>query len=276
MKSDPDAAIDRLLPATLAARDAAPDGGCLDAETLAAWADGALNASDRANAEAHAADCARCRSLLAAMVRTEPPATAAESPFRLRARWWLLATLPAAAALVVWFAVPRRVPIQQSESASAVDQVTPAVPPPARPAPSPDRSADARAKVQEEPAGQDAPARRRAAESDEKTATAARSRRRKRATPRRRPGLRRPLRSRPPLPTPICGASRDLPPSGCRRLRTRWTASSCRRIPRRGFVSCLAGECSVPRTAARPGARRMPEPPTPSPPAPRRRHQSAG
>jgi hypothetical protein len=174
MKSDQDAAIDRLLPAALAARGAAPDGGCLDAETLAAWADGALDARDRAHAEAHAADCARCQSLLAAMVRTEPPATAAESPFRLRARWWLLATLPAAAALVVWFAVPGRVPVQQSESASAVDQVTPAVLPPARPTPSPDLPADGRAKVQEEPAGQDAPARRRAAaKSDEKATTAA-------------------------------------------------------------------------------------------------------
>lgn len=41
----------------------------LDAESLAAWQDGGLDASARAAAEAHLADCAKCRDRLGAQVR---------------------------------------------------------------------------------------------------------------------------------------------------------------------------------------------------------------
>ena len=175
MKSDPDAAIDRLLPAALELRAAAaPETGCLDAETLAAWADEALDARERSHAEAHAADCARCQALLAAMVRTTAVPSRAASRFGLRSRWWLIAMTPAAAALVVWFAVPRRVPVRQSESASAVDQVAPAFSPAAQPAPPTDVTADTRATVQDEPAAPSPLAKSRATEAPEKkTATTA-------------------------------------------------------------------------------------------------------
>lgn len=113
----------------------APGDACLDAETLAAWADEALDARERAAVEAHASDCARCQALLAAMVRTQPPPTAAVSPFRTRPLWWLAALTPVAAALVVWFAVPQRVPVQQSQPEAFADQAAPAaVPAPAAPA----------------------------------------------------------------------------------------------------------------------------------------------
>src|SRR5256885_16616452 len=46
---------------------------CVDAEALAAWADGTMSRSARAAFEIHAADCARCQALMAAMARTEPP-----------------------------------------------------------------------------------------------------------------------------------------------------------------------------------------------------------
>ena len=177
MKSDSDAAIDRLLPAALQARaDAASDRACLDAETLAAWADGALDARERATAEGHAADCAQCQALLAVMVKTTPPATAAESPFRLRSFWWLLAMTPAAAALVIWFAVPNRAPVQQSESASAVvDQVAPAAAAPARSVPPADLQADAPAKAPADPASQSPLANSRAPELEHKAAPSARA-----------------------------------------------------------------------------------------------------
>ncbi len=55
---------------------AAPDA-CLDAETLAAWADGTLNAQAAAAVEAHASSCARCMAVLAAMERTAPAVRAA-------------------------------------------------------------------------------------------------------------------------------------------------------------------------------------------------------
>ena len=104
----------------------APGGAHLDAETLAAWADEALDARERTAVEAHAADCARCQALLAAMVRTLPPPAAAAPVLRARSLWWLAAMAPIAAALVVWFAVPERAPVLQSETAQAVDQAAPA------------------------------------------------------------------------------------------------------------------------------------------------------
>ena len=103
----PDAALDRQLRDALEARVSRAsaeqsDVGCLDDETLAAWADNELNPSERAAAEAHAADCARCQSLLAAMVRTAQPAAHAKSPWwRASALKWV-APLAAAAALLVW------------------------------------------------------------------------------------------------------------------------------------------------------------------------------
>ena len=107
----------------------APGAACLDAETLAAWADDGLETRERTAVEAHAAGCARCQALLAAMVRTLPPPSAEATPFRMRSRWWLAAMAPVAAALVVWFAVPERVPVQRSQSA-AVEPVAPPVAPP--------------------------------------------------------------------------------------------------------------------------------------------------
>src|SRR5258708_26298161 len=44
--------------------------GCMDTETLAAWSDDALSAREREAVESHAAVCARCQALLAAMART--------------------------------------------------------------------------------------------------------------------------------------------------------------------------------------------------------------
>ena len=149
MKSDRDASVDRLLAGTLNVRaGAAPEGACLDAETLAAWADDALDALERAKAEAHAADCGRCQALLAAMVTTMPPPSASKSPWRMRSLWWLVPMTSAATALVIWVTVPGRAPVQRSDSAAApvdqVDQIAPAF----RSAP----PADAKAKVQAEEA----------------------------------------------------------------------------------------------------------------------------
>ena len=104
---DRDASVDRLLAATIKARAEAVTGeACLDAETLAAWADGALDARDRARVEAHAADCARCQAMLATLVKTMPAAVAARSPWRLPALGWLVPLTAAATALVIWIAMP--------------------------------------------------------------------------------------------------------------------------------------------------------------------------
>lgn len=79
----------------------------LDAELVAAWADGSLDPQARAAAEAHAADCMRCQAMLAAMVRTEP---AAGEPARgwLGARVrWLVPLATAAAAVALWVGLSR-------------------------------------------------------------------------------------------------------------------------------------------------------------------------
>lgn len=75
----------------------------LDADVVAAWADGSLDPHARAAAEAHAADCTRCQAVLAAMVRTEPEAV---RPGRgwLAARW-LVPLATAAVAVALWVAL---------------------------------------------------------------------------------------------------------------------------------------------------------------------------
>jgi hypothetical protein len=130
MKTDRDGSMDKLLASTLKASRVDTQGDAhLDAETLAAWADGALDASERASAEAHAAGCARCQQLLAAMVRTLPEPEAAKSRWRMPALGWLVPLTAAATALAVWIAVPKPSPVQVSSGETAVDALTA---PPAR------------------------------------------------------------------------------------------------------------------------------------------------
>jgi hypothetical protein len=138
MKADRDASMEQLLASTLKSRATAANGGpCLDAETLAAWADGALDARERAAAEAHAADCERCQELLAAMVRTLPPEVA-KSPWRMPSLTWLAPLTAAAAALAIWVAVPKPAPVQVSDAGTiVVDQAAPVLPSAARQSPPP-------------------------------------------------------------------------------------------------------------------------------------------
>ena len=88
----------RLLRDALEDEAAAPSPACLDAETLAAWAEGSMPGRDRRALEVHAAECARCQALLAAMTRIEPPPIALawwrRSPFT-----WLVPLATATAAL---------------------------------------------------------------------------------------------------------------------------------------------------------------------------------
>src|SRR4030095_13059838 len=111
-KPDRDATIDRLLAGGAGRSPGDPPDradACLDADTLAAWADDALDAGALAAAEAHAADCARCQALLAAMARA-----ALLDPARPGAPWWrpafrwLVPLTAAAAAVLVWTIVPPR------------------------------------------------------------------------------------------------------------------------------------------------------------------------
>ena len=104
---------DRALDAMLGRR--VPSGPataqCLDAETLAAYAEGGLSDPARADAEAHMDNCARCQTVMAAIVTSageigQAPAQALGRswwPFDLR---WLMPLAGAAAAVVLWMVVP--------------------------------------------------------------------------------------------------------------------------------------------------------------------------
>src|ERR1700722_9683632 len=120
----------RLLRETLLARTATSEpADCLDAETVASWADEALTPHERSAVEPHAADCARCRALLAALARASPPA-APRSWWRLPRGAWVAPLVAAAAAvLVVWMNVPRRAAVLPGDRAASVS-IAPTAPVP--------------------------------------------------------------------------------------------------------------------------------------------------
>jgi hypothetical protein len=140
----------RLLRETLAGRGAQPPtSACLDAETLAAWGDGALGARERAAAELHASSCARCQALVAAMARTAPPAQP-RTWWRASPLAWLVPLGAAAAALVVWMIVPAARPrpsVARPQAATrSSSPIAPSGPLPAAPLSAPPAAAAAASK----------------------------------------------------------------------------------------------------------------------------------
>jgi hypothetical protein len=131
---DRDASMERLLREAreMMTAEVRPGSECLDAETLAAWSEGALLEPERLTAEAHASRCARCQAALAAMARTLPPLAPAASPLRR----WLVMLAPAAAAAAavsLWFAVDRRANDRPTEEATQVAAHAPQSQPPSAP-----------------------------------------------------------------------------------------------------------------------------------------------
>lgn len=108
----------RLLRDALQARMSGDSPHCLDPETLAAWADDTLSRRERAAIEAHAASCARCQAMLAAMARTTLPAPP-RSWFRASIVGWAL-PVTAAVALLVWILAPPRMRAPSAPAANAV------------------------------------------------------------------------------------------------------------------------------------------------------------
>ena len=107
---------------------------CIDAETLAAWADGGLSKDEAALVEVHLADCERCTAMLATFARTVPELPAAES---LWTRWhlrWLVPIATAATVAALWVLVPR----PESPQLAALKNertIAPQTPPASEPAP---------------------------------------------------------------------------------------------------------------------------------------------
>lgn len=129
-----DALLRRQMPGNAGSSEACPD-----AETLAAWTDGGLDARAHAQVEAHAAGCARCQALMAAIVKSQP-APAAPAPEGSWSRWslrWLVPLTAAAAATLVWMMVPGgerpRTPVEEELTQARAESPAPpvAVEPPA-------------------------------------------------------------------------------------------------------------------------------------------------
>jgi len=114
----------------------ATTSACIDAETLAAWADGGLSKAEAALVEVHLADCERCTAMLATFARSIPEQRAAQS---LWTRWhlrWLVPVATAATVAALWVLVPRpeSPQIAALKSERTVDPQTPAAAEPAPPA----------------------------------------------------------------------------------------------------------------------------------------------
>ena len=104
---DRDRLLDVALTRELRTPEMAPaTESCLDAETIAAWMDGGLDASSLAMAEAHASNCTRCQALLGTVAITAPAAPVAEPQGARLWRWWLAPVAAAAAAVTLWMVVP--------------------------------------------------------------------------------------------------------------------------------------------------------------------------
>jgi hypothetical protein len=103
-------------------RHQASNEACLDPETLALWVDDGLSAAERAAAERHVADCARCQATLAALVRTAPVLERQRPWWQTLKAAWLAPVAAAATALAIWIAVPGAPPprsLPESAPASA-------------------------------------------------------------------------------------------------------------------------------------------------------------
>jgi hypothetical protein len=152
---DRDRAIDRLLPQVLGGDPSTP---CVDGETLAAWTDGMLRASEAARVEQHVADCGRCQAMLGAFVRVLPAPPPQESLWQRSRLGWVLPLATAAAAVALWVVIPGQGPSGAPESTVTLadarrDTSSPAVTaPPAANLPSPAAPAETAAAEQSRPA----------------------------------------------------------------------------------------------------------------------------
>lgn len=115
-KADRDHIFEQALKQELRAGALPRTPQCLDAETLAAWEDGGLDAAAMEAAEIHVSTCARCQSVVAAMAKGTPATVpVAESKSFLSWHWWLAPIAATAAAVTLWMVVPE----QQQQLATA-------------------------------------------------------------------------------------------------------------------------------------------------------------
>ena len=150
---DRDAAVERLIRRSFQTADTTDGRSCLDAETLAAWADGTLSADAAARVDAHAAGCSRCVALMTAVTQSTPAEGASDGWWgRLGGARWLVPLAAAATVVAIWVAVPRNDRPRVTDLAQVEAPAAPVPPSPdatlqdetaAREADDPSRAADA-------------------------------------------------------------------------------------------------------------------------------------
>ena len=130
-----DASIDTFLRSSLRSGQPAPGppGPCVEPETVAAWAEGALPAHEAAIVETHVANCASCQQILAVFARTAPPQEVSPSLWQQWHLRWAVPITAAATAAAIWVAVPadRKDPIQ--DAFAVADSAPPSAPSLAKP-----------------------------------------------------------------------------------------------------------------------------------------------
>jgi hypothetical protein len=124
---------DRLLEEALkhelgAGRHASATAACLDAETLAAWTDGGLDAQAAALAEAHVSSCARCQAIVGTLSQPMPAATGSESRRASLWRWWMAPLAAGAAAVVIWMVVPAQRDLPLPDTVAVAPPAAPSEP----------------------------------------------------------------------------------------------------------------------------------------------------
>ena len=109
MSRDRDRKLEQALTHELRAFGTPDPDGCVDAETLGAWADSGLDSVQMAAVESHVSTCARCQAIAGATARSAPltPGTEAAGASFLW-RWWLAPLTAAAAAVTLWMVVPQQ------------------------------------------------------------------------------------------------------------------------------------------------------------------------
>lgn len=122
-------------------RHAEPPSGstCIDAETLAAWAEGALPRSQSEAVETHLADCARCQEMAVVFAASEPAAAAAPAAtLSWPRRYWMpIAGAAIAASLLIAALMQRGRPVAPTVPVATTATAPAASPVMAPPAPEP-------------------------------------------------------------------------------------------------------------------------------------------
>ncbi len=133
-----DKAMGGLLRRSLA-RDTAALKDCPQADILAAYYEHSLDADETSHCEVHFSQCARCRQLLAAMVRANEPASRVEHDAKAWSWFfnpWILVPAAAAVALAILISV-RLAPVAYKSQGGAVEIAKTVQPPAPTVAPAP-------------------------------------------------------------------------------------------------------------------------------------------